>query len=100
MHTGSVNIDTESAKQPAFAELRAKLDDSDRNIALNVPAGGADRAWRWRHACMAAPLPPDYRRDQTGLCRQLTYSPSLGTFVREVEGIACRERGGGWSLQG
>jgi hypothetical protein len=57
MHTGSVNIDTESAKQPAFAELRAKLDDSDRNIALNVPAGGADRACRWRHACMAAPLP-------------------------------------------
>jgi hypothetical protein len=34
------------------------------------------------------------------VCRHLTYSLSLGTFVREVEGIACREPGGSRSLAG
>ena len=31
-----------------------------------------------------------------------TYSLVLlpGTFVREVEGTACREQGGAWSLKG
>jgi hypothetical protein len=61
-------------------------------VALTELGDGATLVWRR--------LSPAYRRDQTGLCRQLTYSPSLCTFVREVEGIACRERGGGWSLQG
>jgi hypothetical protein len=37
VHTGSINIDTESPKRPAaFADLRAKLDGSDRDIALNA----------------------------------------------------------------
>jgi hypothetical protein len=37
MYTGSVNIDTESAKRPAaFDELRTKLDRTDRDIALNA----------------------------------------------------------------
>jgi hypothetical protein len=37
VHTGSIDIDTENARQPAaFAELRAKLDGSDRDIALNA----------------------------------------------------------------
>ena len=36
-YTGSVLIDTESAKQPAaFAELRARLDGTDRAVALNA----------------------------------------------------------------
>ena len=40
-------------------------------------------------------------RDSGGrVCRHLTYSLSLGTFVREVEGTACREQGGAWSLKG
>jgi hypothetical protein len=35
--TGSVNIDTESGKQPAaFFELRAKLDRGDRDVALSA----------------------------------------------------------------
>jgi hypothetical protein len=35
-----------------------------------------------------------FRDDEGRVCRHLTYSLSLGTFVREVEGIAGREPGG------
>jgi surface antigen len=41
-----------------------------------------------------------FRDDEGRVCRHVKYSLSLGTFVREVEGTACREEGGAWSLQG
>ena len=41
-----------------------------------------------------------FRDGEGRVFRHLTYSLSLGTFVREVEGIACREQGGAWSLKG
>ena len=41
-----------------------------------------------------------FRDGEGRVCRHLTYSLSLGTFVREVEGTACREQGGASSLRG
>jgi surface antigen len=41
-----------------------------------------------------------FRDDEGRVCRHLTYSLLLGTFVREVVGIACREPIGSWSLAG
>jgi len=109
-YTGAVIIDTESAKQPAtFAELRAKLDGSDRAIALNALqvaltelGDGASLVWRRPSRALTGVIKPvsAFRDDEGRVCRHLTYSLSLGTFVRQAEGIACREPGGAWSLAG
>jgi len=110
MYTGSVNIDTESAKQPAaFDELRAKLDRTDRDIALNALqvaltelGDGATLVWRRPSRGLTGVIKPvsAFRDGEGRVCRHLTYSLSLGTFVREVEGTACREQGGAWLLKG
>ena len=108
-YTGSVVIDTESDRQPTFAELRAKLDDSDRAVALNALqvaltelGDGASLIWRRPSRELTGVIKPvsAFRDDEGRVCRHLTYSLSLGTFVREVEGTACREPGGAWSLNG
>jgi surface antigen len=110
VHTGSIDIDTENARQPAaFAELRAKLNGSDRDIALNALqvaltelGDGATLVWRRPSRGLTGVIKPvsAFRDGEGRVCRHVTYSLSLGTFVREVEGTACREEGGAWSLQG
>ena len=112
-YTGSVVIDTESAfgaKQPtAFAELRARLDGTDRAVALNALqvaltelGDGATLIWKRPSRELTGVIKPvsAFRDDEGRVCRHLTYSLSLGTFVREVEGTACREPSGTWSLAG
>jgi surface antigen len=109
-YTGSVVIDTESAAQPVtFAELRAKLDDSDRAVALNALqvaltelGDGASLIWSRPSRELTGVIKPvsAFRDGEGRVCRHLTYSLSLGTYVREVEGTACRESGGAWSLTG
>ena len=112
-YTGSVVIDTESAfgaKQPtAFAELRARLDGTDRAVALNALqvaltelGDGATLIWKRPSRELTGVIKPvsAFRDDEGRVCRHLTYSLSLGTFVHEVEGTACREPSGTWSLAG
>ena len=109
-YTGSVLIDTESAKQPVtFAELRAKLDGNDRAIALNALqvalselGDGAQLVWQRPSRELTGVIKPvsAFRDDEGRVCRHLTYSLSLGTYVRQVEGVACREPNGAWSLAG
>ena len=112
-YTGSVVIDAESAlgaKQPAaFAELRAKLDRTDRAVALNALqvaltelGDGATLIWKRPSRELTGVIKPvsAFRDGEGRVCRHLTYSLSLGTFVREVEGTACREQSGTWSLAG
>jgi surface antigen len=109
-YTGSVVIDAESAKQPAtFTELRAKLDSNDRTVALNALqvaltrlGDGAQFVWQRPSRELTGVIKPvsAFRNDEGRVCRHLTYSLSLGTYVREVEGTACREPNGAWSLTG
>jgi surface antigen len=109
-YTGSVVIDAESGKQSVtFAELRAKLDSNDRAVALNALqvaltelGDGASLVWQRPSRELTGVIKPvsAFRDDEGRVCRHLTYSLSLGTFVREVEGTACREPNGAWSLAG
>jgi surface antigen len=112
-YTGSVVIDaesTEGVRQPAaFAELRAKLDGTDRAVALNALqvaltelGDGATLIWKRPSRDLTGVIKPvsAFRDDEGRVCRHLTYSLSLGTFVREVVGIACREPSSSWSLAG
>lgn len=108
--TGAVVIDTESAKQPAsFALLRARLDGSDRAVALNALqvaltelGDGASLVWQRPSRALTGVIKPvsAFRDDEGRVCRHLTYSLSLGTYARQVEGTACRESDGKWSLAG
>jgi surface antigen len=106
----SVVIDTESAKQPVtFAELRSRLDGSDRDLALNALqvaltelSDGATLVWRRPSRALTGVIKPvsAFRDDEGRVCRHLIYTLSLGTYVRQVEGIACRGADGNWSLAG
>jgi surface antigen len=106
----AVVIDTESAKQPStFAELRSRLDGSDRALALNALqvaltelSDGSTLVWRRQSRALTGVIKPvsAFRDDEGRVCRHLTYSLSLGTYVKEVEGIACRGPDGNWSLEG
>ncbi len=108
--TASVIIDTESAKQdPTFASLRARLDRSDRTLALSALqvalselGDGATLIWKRPSRGLIGVIKPisAFRDDSGRVCRHLSYSLSLGSYVRRVEGIACREQTGMWSLQG
>ncbi len=103
-------IDTESAEQLAdFAGLRAHLDGSDRALALNALqvaltelGDGVSLVWKRESRGLTGVIKPvsAFRDDSGRVCRHLTYSLALGTYVKEVEGIACREADGKWSLQG
>src|SRR4029079_15546165 len=98
-----------SEPTPEFAELKTKLDGSDRQAAAQalqfpmnelgagVTLGGA----RPKHALEGRVKPVSAFRDDHGrLCRHLVYSLSLGGYSREIEGVACREFDGSWSLAG
>ena len=82
---------------------------TDRAVALNALqvaltelGDGATLIWKRPSRELTGVIKPvpAFRDDEGRVCRHLTYSLSLGTFVREVEGIACREPSGSWSLAG
>jgi surface antigen len=58
--------------------------------------------WRRSSRGLAGVIKPvSAFRDNAGrVCRHLSYSLSLGTYVREIEGVACRQSDGRWSLAG
>ena len=41
-----------------------------------------------------------FRDDKGRVCRHVLYSLALGTYQRQIEGVACREPDGSWSLSG
>jgi len=98
-----------SEPTPQFAELKTKLDGSDRQaaaqalqLAMNELGDGVTLVWRRpEHALEGRVKPVSAFRDDHGrLCRHLVYSLSLGGYSREIEGVACREFDGSWSLAG
>ncbi len=108
--TLAVVIEANGAKQPlAFTELRARLDGSDRaiamqalDVALNELGDGAALVWKRRSRGLTGVIKPvaAFRADDGRICRHLIYSLSLGNYARAVEGIACRGADGTWSFAG
>jgi surface antigen len=98
-----------SASTPEFTELKAKLDGSDRQaaaqalqLALNELGDGVTLVWRREAHGLEGRIRPvsAFRDDHGRVCRHLVYSLSLGGYNREIEGAACRETDGSWSLSG
>jgi surface antigen len=94
---------------PTLAELRSKLDASDRTIALQALelaltelGDGTTLTWKRPTRELAGAVRPlsAFRDDAGRVCRHVLYVLTLGPYRKQVEGIACRDAGGHWSLQG
>jgi surface antigen len=92
-----------------LAELRAKLDASDRAVALKALelaltelGDGTTLLWRRPARQLAGAVRPvsAFRDDSGRLCRHVIYALTLGSYAKQAEGIACRGTDGHWSLQG
>jgi hypothetical protein len=83
-----------SEPTPEFAELKTKLDGSDRQaaaqalqLAMNELGDGVTLVWcRPEHALEGRVKPVSaFREDHGRVCRHLVYSISLGGYSREIE---------------
>jgi surface antigen len=95
--------------KPTLAELRARLDESDRalavkalGLALNELGDGATLVWRRPERSLVGKIKPTaaFRDDEGRICRHVNYGITLGDYAKQVDGIACREIDGEWSLEG
>jgi len=94
---------------PRLKELRARLDQSDREaavqalqLALDEVGDGVRLVWRRPARGLIGKIKPvsAFRDDKGRVCRHVVYSISLGGYEKEIEGNACRGRDGSWSLAG
>lgn len=71
-------------------------------IALSQVADGSTYIWHRPNGIMSGSVKPtaSFRRPDGQLCRHLVLEISSEDDFRTLEGIACRERGGRWSLEG
>ena len=95
-------------KRP-FAELKTRLDRSDREVALRALqmalselGDGATLVWRRQANQLAGRIKPVsvFRDAQGRLCRTVLYSLSRNGRENEIEGVACRSADGRWEITG
>lgn len=92
---------------PTLTQLRARLDQSDRalavralEMALTELSDGATLVWRRPSKSLGGTVKPvaAFRDDAGRICRHVVYSLTLGAYEKTVEGTACRDADGRWSL--
>jgi len=92
-----------------LTELKSSLDHSDRTVALqalqmalNELGDGATLTWRRPVSKLAGRIKPvsAFRDDQGRVCRHVIYQLALGAYEKKIEGVACREEDGRWSISG
>ena len=96
-------------QQSGLDELKARLDRSDRQaaaqalqLALSELGDGVTLVWQRPSRGLVGRIKPvsAFRDDKGRVCRHLVYSLALGSYQREIEGVACRDADGYWSLAG
>ncbi len=90
-----------------LTQLRAQLGYGERVIAMRalhlalsqVPDGGAF-VWRKRSRSLKGVIRPSkpFRNEGGQICRHVVYAMALGRYVKQIEGIACRQSDGRWQL--
>jgi surface antigen len=97
------------SQQPGLSELKARLDKSDRTaavrafeLALSELGDGVTLVWRRPERGLVGRIKPisAFRDDSGRVCRHVVYQLALGTYQRQIEGVACREPNGSWALSG
>jgi surface antigen len=95
--------------QLGLGELKARLDQSDRlaarqalELALSELGDGVTLVWQRPERKLEGRIKPvsAFRDDRGRICRHVVYSLALGNFQRQIEGVACREPDGSWSVSG
>ena len=93
----------------SLMELKSGLDCSDRAVALQALqlaltelGDGVTLVWRRPVSELSGRVKPvSAFRDDTGrICRHVVYSLARGGQEKEIEGVACRESDGRWSVAG
>jgi surface antigen len=71
-------------------------------LALTELGDGTTLVWqRPGRGLVGRVKPVSAFRDAKGrICRTVVYALALGGYQREIEGVACREQDGSWSLAG
>ena len=71
-------------------------------LALTELGDGTTLVWRSpEHGLIGRVKPVSAFRDAKGrVCRTVVYALAFGGYQREIEGVACREQDGSWSLAG
>ena len=96
-------------RQSEFSELRKRLDQSDRlaarqalELALSELGDGVTLVWQRPERGLSGRVKPvsAFRDDRGRICRHVVYLLTLGSYQRQIEGVACREPNGSWSLSG
>ena len=112
-------VDISAASQPAtpptpqanpareLSQLKALLGHRDRVIAMRslhialtqVPDGGTF-VWRKKSRSLEGVIRPSkpFRNRNGQICRHVIYALALGSYAKQVEGIACRQKDGRWQL--
>lgn len=96
-------------RRTTVADLKARLDETDLvaalqalHIALSQLGDGATYVWGRRSRSLMGIIKPTaaFVDDQGRVCRHLVYTLSLGGYSKTIEGIACRQIEGLWTLSG
>ncbi|HXG79791.1 MAG TPA: RT0821/Lpp0805 family surface protein [Methyloceanibacter sp.] len=107
--SGADNVSALQQEQPSFDELKARLDASDRlaamqalDLALSELGDGMTLVWQRPERALAGRIRAisAFRDDRGRVCRHVLYSLALGNYRRQIEGVACKEADGSWSLSG
>lgn len=105
--SGAERLAASEGQQQGLSELKAKLDRSDRvaamqalELALSELGDGVTLVWQRSERGLVGRIKPVsvFRDDAGRVCRHVVYSLALGTYQRQIEGVACREPDGSWSL--
>jgi len=70
------------------------------HVALDQLSDGATLIWRKKSLELVGVIRPTtaFRDPQGRVCRHLTYQLKFGDYAKRIEGIACRQIDGSWSL--
>jgi surface antigen len=94
---------------PSLNELKTQLHRGDRAVALQALqmaltelGDGMTLVWRRQESHLVGRIKAisAFRDDQGRVCRHVIYTLALGAYERKIEGDACREEDGSWSLLG
>jgi hypothetical protein len=89
--------------------LKSSLGKSDRAVALQALqmaltelGDGVTLVWRRPASRLAGRIKPvsAFRDDRGRICRHVIYSLALDAYEKQIEGVACREQDGHWSISG
>ena len=99
----------ENVAPSRLGELKTNLSRSDRIVALQALkmaltelGDGATLVWRRPASQLTGRVKPvSAFRDGTGrICRAIVYTLARGAKEKQIEGIACREADGRWTIIG